>query len=249
MTRSKKIAVATGLIVGLIVVLVAMILVWLSDVAEPMPEALAALTSDEQVTVSTDPWLVFEPTDVVPEAGFIFYPGGKVDPRAYAPPARAIAENGYLVVIVPMPLNLAVLAPNRADEVIEAFPQIERWTIGGHSLGGTMAANYAQKQAEQIDALALWASYPTSNGSLVDRTDLSVASIYGTLDGLVSQSDIENSRELLPPDTLWTPIEGGNHAQFGWYGPQEGDNAATISREMQQAATISATVSLLNERP
>ena len=112
-----------------------------------------------------------------------------------------------------------------------------------------MAANYAQKQAEQIDALALWASYPTSSASLVDRTELSVASIYGTFDGLVSQSDIENSRELLPPDTLWTPIEGGNHAQFGWYGPQEGDNAATISREMQQAATISATLSLLTEQP
>ena len=98
-----------------------------------MPEALAALQSDSQVKVTTDPWLVFQPTQSTPTTGLIIYPGGRVDPRAYAPQARAIAEKGYLVVIVPMPLNLAVFGSGRASSVIQAYPDIEKWVIGGHS--------------------------------------------------------------------------------------------------------------------
>ncbi len=236
-------------ILGLLLVASILAYQWVSDTAMPMPEALIALESSNTVSVQTDPWIVFEPTDMDAEAGFIFYPGGKVDPRAYAPPARAIAEAGYTVVIVPMPLNLAVLAPNRADEVIAAYPEIDRWAIGGHSLGGSMAATYAARHADAIDALILWASYPTEGSSLAAETDLAVASIFGTVDGLVSLEDIEQSENLLPPQTMWTAIEGGNHAQFGWYGEQKGDNPAKISRESQQADIVQASLKLLESFP
>ncbi len=232
-------------ILGLALVASILAYQWVSDAAMPMPEALMALESTDTVTVQTDPWIVFEPTDQDAETGFIFYPGGKVDPRAYAPPARAIAEAGYMVVIVPMPLNLAVLSPNRADEVIAAYPEVDRWVIGGHSLGGSMAANYAAGHSDAIDGLMLWASYPTESSSLAGETDLAVASIFGTLDGLVSLEDIEQSESLLPAQTQWTAIEGGNHAQFGWYGEQEGDNPATISRESQQVDVVEASLKLL----
>jgi dienelactone hydrolase len=207
-------------------------------------EALAALHSDGEVTVHAGRWLVFEPAGAEPRAGLVLYPGGFVDPRAYAPAARAIAAAGYLTVIVPMPLNLAVLGANRARAVRTAYPEVERWAIGGHSLGGAMAARYAHRSPDNIQGLVLWASYPAAADDLSAR-DLPVASIYGTRDGLASVDEVDDSRALLPPDTQYTPLEGGNHAQFGWYGPQPGDGEAVLLHQEQQAQIVAATVALL----
>ncbi len=210
----------------------------------PMPEAVAAMQSDDKVRVTTDRWLAFEPTHDVRPVGFIFYPGAFVHPEAYAPAARALAEQGYPTVIVPMPLNLAVLAPNRAKEVIAAYPEIPRWVVGGHSLGGAMAARFMLENPDMVQGLALWAAYPADTDSLAEYS-VAVSSIYGTLDGLATPAKIEASKKLLPESTRYVGIEGGNHAQFGWYGPQRGDNPATISREEQQAAVVAATAELL----
>jgi len=209
-----------------------------------MPEALTALQSDARVEVTTDRWLVFRPRSQDPAAGLIFYPGGRVDPRSYTPAARAIAAEGYLVVVVPMPLNLAVFAADRAAQVIAAFPEVDRWVVGGHSLGGAMAARFAHGHPSAVQGLVLWAAYPDVTDDL-SAQDLAVTSIYGTLDGLTASDEIAASRSLLPPDSRWVAIEGGNHAQFGWYGPQPRDNQATISREAQQQQIIEATVELL----
>jgi hypothetical protein len=109
-----------------------------------------------------------------------------------------------------------------------------------------MAARFAHGHPSTVHGLVLWASYPAASDDLSDRGDLAVASIYGTLDGLATEDKIAASRPLLPPDTRWVAIEGGNHAQFGWYGPQPGDNPATIGREAQQRETVAATLALLN---
>ncbi len=217
---------------------------WASSPQAPMPEALAALGSDEVVRVTQGDWLVFEPVAESRPVGFVFYPGGRVDPRAYAPYARAIAEQGFLTVIVPMPLNLAVLAPGRAADVIDHFPQVRRWVVGGHSLGGAMAASFAYAQPEKVAGLVLWAAYPADNNNLAG-TDLKVASVYGTRDGLATEAKVLASASLLPADARFVAVEGGNHAQFGWYGPQAGDNEATITRAAQQDAVVAATVALL----
>ncbi len=233
------------LLIGLAVVFViaaGAFVVWGLNPLPAMPEALAALAPDDMVMVTETPWLEFAPRDQHPTIGFVLYPGGHVDPRAYAPPARAIAEHGYLVAIPPMPLNLAVLAPGRAASVMEAHPEIDRWVIGGHSLGGAMAANFAYRHPNAVSGIVLWASYPAGSNPLGDL-DLPVLSIYGTedmgLDGILA------NRDLLPADTEWVVIDGGNHAQFGWYGDQPGDNEALISREEQQQQIIEATIRLL----
>jgi len=187
---------------------------------------------------------VFRPVVQQPSAGLVFYPGGRVDYRAYAPAAQAIAAQGYLVVIPSMPLNLAVLAAGRAGEVIPAFPEVQHWAVGGHSLGGAMAANYAHKQSDKVQGLVLWAAYP-AGGDDLSSYKLQVVSIFGTRDGLATGAKIKASRPLLPAGTRWVAVEGGNHGQFGWYGAQPGDQEATISREEQQAQVVAATVELL----
>ena len=231
-------------LIGAVLLAVIGLIAWGMIIPEPMPEALAALQSDSQVIVSSDPWITFQPADQTATTGLIIYPGGRVDPRAYAPLAHTIASQGYLVVIVPMPLNLAVFGSSRAASVIEAYPDIQYWVIGGHSLGGSMAALYADKHRDQINGLSLWASYPATSNDLSD-SNLKVLSIYGTQDGLATKDKIDASRGLLPPDTYWVPIEGGNHAQFGWYGDQSGDNPATVSRQDQQDQIQQAVLDLL----
>lgn len=210
--------------------------------AEPLVSAY--LESSNEVSVSDERWLVFRPADEAPQVGFIFYPGGKVDHLAYAPTMYEIAAQGYLVVNVPMPSDLAVLAPNRAERVMAAFPEIEYWVIGGHSLGAAMAARFVYEHPEMIDGLVLWAGYPADSNSLA-RFDLPVVSIYGTLDGVARPTRIERTASLLPAEAVFYALEGGNHAQFGFYGPQRGDNPASISREQQQAEIIAETVHLL----
>lgn len=218
--------------------------VWARGASQPMPEALVALQSDAQVKVEQGQWIVFRPAMTEPTTGLIFYPGGKVDARSYAPAAHAIAARGYYVVITPMPLNLAVFGIDKASDVMNAFPSVKRWAIGGHSLGGSMAANFVRRHPQAIQSLVFWASYPADSDDL-SALNLAVASIYATEDGLATRAKIDHSRALLPFNTAWVKLEGGNHAQFGWYGLQAGDGQATLSRASQQDQTIRATLDLL----
>ncbi|MCW5853175.1 MAG: alpha/beta hydrolase [Anaerolineae bacterium] len=234
------------LIVGVIVLALVVGLAVFVNTSGQATAAAAAVQSDTQVQVTSGRWLEFRPAAQTPQVGLIFYPGGLVHSEAYAPLARAIAAQGYLVVIPPMPLNLAVFASDRATEVMAAYPAIRRWAIGGHSLGGAMAARYAYQHPSAVAGLALWASYPEASASLADRP-LQVVSVYGTRDGLAAPDKIAASRPNLPPTTRYVAIEGGNHAQFGDYGPQRGDQPATLSATAQHAQVIAATVELLEK--
>jgi hypothetical protein len=225
----------------------------------PLPEAVTALESNCKVTVKTvivpewpegsNFYYAFEPNHRQRKTGFIFYPGGLVDPRSYAPTAQAIAAQGYLTVIVRMVGDLAILSPDRASVVISDYPDIETWVIGGHSLGGVGACSYARNNTDTVKGVVLWASYPSSTFSLVD-TNLKVISIAGTDDGLATPAKIEASKADLPPDTQFVAIEGGNHTQFGWYDTypnpvQPGDNSPGITRQHQQFQIIYHTVEFL----
>jgi len=132
--------------------------IWAETPPTPMQQAFDVIKSDANVTVIQGHWLVFEPTAVNYSTGFILYPGGRVDCRSYAPYAHAIAAQGVLAIIVPMPLNLAVFGINSANEVIAAYLNVTAWAIGGHSLGGSMAAQYIHDNPNKAQGLALWAS-------------------------------------------------------------------------------------------
>ncbi len=245
MPPKRTIAIIVTSILVVIAVIVGGFAAWALTPLGPSQEALDALAGDVDISVAeTEYGWVFSPKDAAPITGVIFYPGGRVDPRSYAQFAHDLALNGHLVVIVPMRLNLAVLSPNRAEEVIAANPGIEAWAISGHSLGGTMAAQYAKGDLEHIEALALLASYPADSTDL-STSDIKVISLYGTLDGVLSEDSFKSALPLLPKTTEYLPIEGGNHAQFGSYGSQPGDNPATIDAQTQLDATVRAVALMM----
>lgn len=219
--------------------------VWAYSPAKPMQAALDSVRTAEIVKINTQSVLAFFPAQAEPHIGIIFYPGGRVDYRAYAPFADALSKRGFLVVIPRMPFNLAVFDYKAAKPIIEQFPSIEHWAIGGHSLGGSMAAHYLVENQDEIDGLLLIASYPAAGDNLTNYSG-SVTSVSATVDGLATADDIAASKLLLPSATSFVLINGGNHAQFGWYGDQTGDNPATINREEQQAQLLQATIDLLD---
>lgn len=224
-----------------VVLALAAFVIWAETPFAAGPEAIAALATDARVQVATDKWIVFEPAAPPARTGFVLYPGGRVDARAYAPVARRIAERGFLVVIVPVRLNLAFFDLDAAAPVLAAYPAIEHWAVGGHSLGGVAASAFAAAHP-RVEGLALWAAYPADDA--LRAGTLRVVSVYGSRDAIAGDG-VGRSRTQLPGDTTFVVIDGGNHSQFGAYGLQPGDAPATISPEAQWAQTADATAALL----
>jgi pimeloyl-ACP methyl ester carboxylesterase len=199
--------------------------------------AAAAMQPDYKSAVSAGKNIVITPGSNSAQTGVIFYPGGRCESSAYVPVLRPLAATGNMVVIPNMPLRLAVLDANRASKIMAAYPDIKRWIIGGHSMGGAMAAAYVYKHPNTVKGLFFTASYPSGMHAMPD-SKLPVAMIYGTHDFITRKSEFEASHERLPQHTRFVAIEGGDHYQFGSFGNVE--VTATITRDEQQRQTIAA---------
>ena len=196
--------------------------------------AQAAMKSGEGVTVEeSSSSIVFAPQN--PTAGFIFYPGAKVEAAAYAPLMRACAERGVLCVVPKMPFNLAFLNIGAADGVIASHPEVHTWLLGGHSMGGFASAFYLNDHMKEYDGLVLLGSY-----SMVDLTAFEggALALAGTNDHVLNWTGYEEGKKKLPGDNVAYLIEGGNHAGFGDYGAQPVDGEATITHEEQQRVVV-----------
>jgi hypothetical protein len=245
MNTKKIIKIAIIVFVSLIIIGVLGLLVWSKTGTYPARMvALSALESTDRVTITQDKWIVFEPIKET-DTGLIFYPGGLVEPTAYAPILHQIAEKGVLVIITPMPLNLAIFNTGAANAVIDAYPYITTWILAGHSLGGASAAIFAENNPERIDAIALWDSYPPDSSDLSDST-FSVISIFGTRNNIPNTENFNDKKHLLPADTAFIGIEGANHAQFGDYGPQKGDVVPSLSLAEQHERVAEIMLNFIN---
>ena len=216
--------------------------VYVNDYYHAGETAVAALNSNEAVTVEQieKDVIAFIPKEI--SAGLIFYPGGKVEYTAYAPLLQSLAENGILCILPHMTCNLAVLEMNAADGLCEYYPEVKNWYLGGHSLGGSMAASYLEKHTDNFDGLFLFASYSTAN---LSSFDLDVLSVYGTKDFVLNAEKYEKYKENLPADFTEHIIQGGCHAYFGNYGTQDGDGTPTITEEEQIAETVNAVLEIV----
>ena len=215
---------------------------YVSDYYEADIQAINEATKDSETDIYSidDGVTVFKPYDA--KVGVIFYPGGKVDSRAYAPLMDALASRGVLCVLIEMPFNLAVLDVNAADGIKDHFPQIESWYMAGHSLGGSMAASYLASHKADFEGIILLGAYSTS-----DLTDKRVMSIYGSEDGVMNREKYDKYKTNLPSDFSEEVIAGGNHAGFGMYGIQEGDGSATITTVEQIEETADAILTFIHK--
>ncbi len=237
------------IIIGISVILVIALIigacsVYLSDYYRSDENAISAFAPMNEVDFRTleNGNIIFEAEDA--KAGFVFYPGGKVDNNAYKPLMAALAEKGVTCVLVEMPFNLAVLDINAAEGIIEQYPDIEKWYIGGHSLGGSMAATYLSDDSNGFDGLVLLGSYSTAD---LSNTDLDVLSIYGSEDRVMNREKYDSNRSNLPNGFTEIVIEGGNHAGFGMYGAQDGDGDSSITSEEQIMITADEILKLINK--
>ena len=221
-------------LLSLLVLLTLGFSIYVSDYYAADETALNMLQSSETVTVEFfDNGVAFLPENA--ETGFIFYPGGKVEYTAYAPLLHQLAAENIACILLEMPFHLAVLDINAGAEIPASYPQIANWYIGGHSLGGSMAASHTAHSMDLYEGLILLASYSTADFS---GTDMNVLSVYGSEDQVLNAEKYAEYYVNLPDSTQEMIIQGGCHAYFGSYGPQQGDGTPTITSADQLELTI-----------
>lgn len=245
MEKNKKTArfLPLWIVLGFVLLLGVTVYWYLSDYYHAEPSALSVIEQPaEGITVEkTADRIAFIPESY--DTGMIFYPGAKVEFSAYAPIMERLSENGVLCVIVHMPGNMAVMDSNAADRVMNSFPKVSTWYIGGHSLGGAMAAGYALSHSDQLKGLVLLGAYSTND---LHDTDLRVLSVYGSEDQVLNHENYRKYRQNLPDNAVEQIIEGGCHAYFGNYGEQAGDGVPAIAREKQQEITVNLMIQMIN---
>ena len=240
MKKILKISVTT--LITAIVIAFAGFYIWSQFTYQPSEEITTYVDLDD--IQLEENWLVFEP-EIQATTGIIIYPGAKVEPEAYSYYAKQLTNEGYAVYIPKVNFNFAIFDINQAELIMNQFKHIEKWFIGGHSLGGVAAASYAYENMDNVEGLLFLASYPSDSNDF-SETELPILSLYAENDGLTTVEKIEETKKLLSPVATLYEIKGGNHAQFGIYGEQKGDGKATIPVKEQQEIIAEQTTKWLN---
>ncbi|MBQ4091045.1 MAG: alpha/beta hydrolase [Clostridia bacterium] len=238
----KGILIALSAIVLVIAIFFGALAIYAADYYRADMQAISAMSEGREVKRTELDGGHIAYGDGDEPVGFIFYPGGKVEHTAYEPLMKLLASKGIFCVLVKMPFNLAVLDINAADRISEQYSDINSWYIGGHSLGGSMAAACAQAKPQNYRGLILLGSYSTSD---LAETDLAVLCLHGTEDEVMNDEKHDECKNNLPSGTICSDIEGGCHAYFGVYGEQSGDGEPTISPEQQIAITADSIHELI----
>lgn len=230
--KHKKLNIFLLVIVSILCITVGGTLVYMSNYYHASEEAVECLAAADMIKHG---YYVFGEENA--EKGLIFYPGGKVEYTAYAPLMESLAQKGFMCILVDMPGNLAILNKNAADGLEELYPNIKSWYIGGHSLGGAMAAAYVADHAQDYKGLILLAAYSTAD---ISKNNLEVLTIYGTEDGVLNRDSLKKYATNLPKDAKTVVLTGGCHSYFGDYGEQTGDGIPKITRSEQVNQTVDA---------
>lgn len=199
----------------------------------PESGPLAAARADTAFTISesTDGVLLapHHPNGI----GLVFLAGARVDPAAYADKLAVIAETGTTVVIARPILNFAIFETRPLSTFTGLATGVTSWYVGGHSLGGVRACQYAADAARgTVAGLILFGSYCAVD---LSHSGLPVLTLSATHDGLSTPATIAGAAHLLPADAELVRLPGATHAQFGDYGLQPGDGTAAPGATDAQA--------------
>ena len=228
-----------------LIILLSAAAIYVNDIYQADQEAISAYNAEYIQNVETQEiasnMIAYVPQGQI-KAGFIFYPGARVEHTAYEPLLKACAQQGIVCIVVQMPQNLAVFGINKGMDAMSYFPNVKNWYIGGHSLGGSMAASCAAGHDGTFKGVILLGSYST-----MDISNHKVLSIYGSEDGVMKMKRYNKLKNKLPEDFSEIVIEGGNHAYFGMYGEQKNDGVATITNAEQINITADAIINFIFE--
>lgn len=230
MSRRKKWLIAGEIVLLILTILAGAFFWYVSDYYRAEAVALAVMGQDSGIS-QQDGLIILSPSYPT-DTAIIFYPGAKVEAEAYLPLLDQIRQTGVTCMLVHMPFRMAIFDADAAEEVIARFPEIQHWYIAGHSMGGAMASKFASDHPDLVDGLILMGAYIYG-----DYPEENTLTIYGSLNQSV-EDHIDYTENIVE-------IQGGNHAQFGNYGPQKGDPLATISAEEQQRQTVEAIAAFL----
>ena len=243
MKKNRILKIICITLLSIVIVIGAVFGVYVHDYYHMNRTAEKALKSTDTITVKEEKdRTVFEPEKY--DTGLVFYPGGKVEYQAYAPLMQDYAKKGILCVLVKMPFNLAVFNTNKAEHVIDDYTKVKNWYIGGHSLGGSMAALCASKNSDDFKGIIFLGSYTTKD---LKNTNLKAVSLYGSEDQVLNRESYQKYHDNLPENTIEEILIGGNHSQFGSYGHQDGDGTATISAEKQREETVDYSMEIMGK--
>ncbi len=242
MSRRKKIGIIIiSILAGLILIACASFIIYVNDYYEAIDIDEYLASSDSVDVKEGDDNYYFIPKSY--DSGIIMYPGAKVEEEAYAPICRMLAEEGYLVILLHMPFNLAFFDSDRAEDIIDDYQDIDFYLMG-HSLGGAMSSSYLASNSDKYEGMILLASYSTKS---LRNKDLDVLSIYGSNDKVLNKSNYNKNKKNLPDDYTEYIIDGGNHGYFGSYGNQDNDGIATITQLTQWSITVTVIDTFISE--
>ncbi|MDD6155244.1 MAG: alpha/beta hydrolase [Eubacteriales bacterium] len=242
--RSKS-KVILAVVVALLAIAFLAVAIYFGNYYHADKDAAEGLKSTETVTVREgDDSILFDGPGE--EEALIFYPGAKVEAGAYARLLHRISDQGIDCILVKMPLNFAIFGKNSGDEVMKDY-SYDDWYISGHSLGGAAAsmnlADHVEDGNMPYNGIIFFGSYPASS---IKRSGVSALTVYVTRD--MGLDKIQENMKNLPAGYEKYVINGGNHAQFGDYGQQKGDNEAEISAEKQQEMAADRVVEFIKEQ-
>lgn len=231
------------LFILLVLALVLGFAVWRFSIPLPVDEERLnqAQNNDKFSLVEQDTALVLEPSKPTGQ-GLLFVPGARVSADSYVWNLSPLAEQGITVVITKPRLGFAILDTRQPEAFTDGIGGVDRWAVGGHSLGGVKACAWVADAPDTFDALYLAGSYCSNDASGFTGQ---VLSLRGSQDGLTEATDVEETAHLLPTSAKFVTIEGMNHGQFGSYGPQKGDLPATITNEQARNQSAALLIKLI----
>ncbi|MCD7807247.1 MAG: alpha/beta hydrolase [Lachnospiraceae bacterium] len=168
--------------------------------------------------------------------GFIIFSGAKTDEKAYAYMAKLLHDKGYNVIIPKQRFYLSLFGTKHGKEMMTSHPEIKKWILIGHSLGGMPVSRIAAMRPENLAGLVFLATYAS-----VDLSDLDIGTIRITADhdGIMNNDFMMKYDCNLPHGASNIVLQGANHQGFAAYHSTSGrDGKATISWQEQNEQTV-----------
>ncbi|HSW81275.1 MAG TPA: alpha/beta hydrolase [Candidatus Saccharimonas sp.] len=222
--KRKKLALRLGItVVALAVVGYVM---WLVTPQSAQGVPLAAAKTIATVAYSDQSQAIVLTPSIPATKALLFYPDARIDSAAYAYKLSAIAEQGVAIVIAKPIAHFALVDLTSVASYKSLLPNITQWFVGGHSLGGVKACQTAGDAQNGFKGLVLFAAYCNND---LSKANIKALSIIGSADQQTTQEQIDQNKLHMPAQTTYQTINGLNHAGFGNYGAQSGDDQMTIN--------------------